>query len=105
MPMPNFMKRAQCAVDESWRAFAKPATTKPAATPAAPNLGPAITFGALDIFLGRVRRRDQRIGVQQPAVMRFDRGTGDVPCVIRDLSPGGVGLSVAADIDVPDRFI
>ena len=48
-------------------------------------------------------RRHVRIPSHKPAVIT--KGTMQITCVIRDLSEGGAGLSVAGANDVPEHFI
>jgi PilZ domain-containing protein len=50
-------------------------------------------------------RRYDRIKTDQAAVISFNGGKDQIACVIRDISDGGVGLSVARTVDIPDQFI
>jgi hypothetical protein len=52
-----------------------------------------------------VSRRYERISTVQAAVITFNGGKDQIACVIRDVSEGGVGLSVASTEDIPDQFI
>ena len=51
------------------------------------------------------KRRYDRISTEQAAVISFEGGGHQIPCVLRDFSPGGVGLSVAPTADIPDQFM
>jgi hypothetical protein len=49
-------------------------------------------------------RRYNRIATHQPAAISFHGGKQKLVCVIRDISEGGVGLSVVSTEDIPDHF-
>ena len=50
-------------------------------------------------------RRADRISTVQAAVISFNDGKNQIACVIRDVSEGGVGLSVESTQGIPDQFI
>jgi len=52
-----------------------------------------------------MKRRYRRISTDKAAVMSFNNGKDQIPCVIRDVSEGGIGLFVDSTTDIPDQFI
>ena len=55
--------------------------------------------------IGRRKRRYARVGTDQAGVISFIGGKDQIACVIRDVSQGGAGLSVASAANIPDQFI
>jgi hypothetical protein len=103
--MPNFRERVQRAVDETIRALANTKSTEdPAATGAKRSRTPRVIDSASKRH-GGMKRRYDRISINQAALILFNGGQDEVTCVVRDVSPGGAGLSVANTVDIPDRFI
>jgi hypothetical protein len=102
--MLNFMKRVQRAVDETIRALAN---TKLREGPVAGVKDSRKTsmMSSAPRRHGRVNRRYERISINQAAVMTFNGGKDEIACVVRDISPGGAGLSVASTADIPEQFI
>jgi hypothetical protein len=98
--MPDFMERAQRVVDETTRPLANTQFTED------PVAGDSrATSGSADQHHGRMNRRYDRISINQAALIMFNGGKDEVTCVVRDVSPGGAGLSVASTVDIPDQFI
>ena len=94
------MKRAQRVVDETIRALTNTQFTED------PVAGDSrATSGSAYQHHGRMNRRYDRISINQAALIMFNGGKDEVMCVVRDVSPGGAGLSVASTVDVPDQFI
>ena len=48
-------------------------------------------------------RRHVRIPTNKPAIIT--KGMTQIACIIRDLSEGGAGLSMASASDVPEHFV
>src|SRR4051812_13988309 len=101
--MPNFMERVQRVVDETMRALASTRFTDPAA--GAKHSRATSIIGSASKQHGRMKRRYDRISINQAALIMFDGGQDEVACVVRDVSPGGAGLSVASTVGIPDQFI
>lgn len=98
--MPNFRERTQRVVEETIRALTNTQFTK------GPVAGDSrATSSSTHQHHGRINRRYDRISINQDAVIMFNGGKDKVACVVRDMSPGGAGLSVPSAVAIPDQFI
>src|SRR3954470_19591851 len=102
--MPNFMERVRRVVDETMRALASTRLTDDPAAGAKHSRATSL-IGSASKHHGRMKRRYDRISINQAALIMFHGGQDEVACVVRDVSPGGAGLSVASTVGIPDQFI